>query len=105
MPVPSDTNELPADLDNSNAKKCGKCGAAANLKDGSGYCRPCNAEYQRNYKGVKETQARGAGYAEGVEAFRRFLIERFQGYKIQRFSGPEIAGIIGTTPGPPAPRN
>lgn len=80
-----------------DSKTCARCTAPAK-KDG--YCGPCRAAYQREYEQIRAAQARGAGFAEGVEAMRKTLADEFQRIGMSMVSCLEVSRAIREAPAP-----
>jgi hypothetical protein len=72
--------------------RCGKRDAAPGGKDY--WCLECRAEYQRNYRSADEIRARARGWNEGVEAFRKALIQRFGQSGSGVYMGHEVATLV-----------
>jgi hypothetical protein len=80
---------------------CAKCGNSCEPGSSRGWCKPCNAEYQRGYEKTKKEMTESRGYAAGVSAMRDYLIKNFAQYGSSgHFTGYEIADIIHRVKGP-----
>jgi hypothetical protein len=81
--------------------KCAKCGESCEPGSSRGWCKGCNAAYQREYERTKKEMTESRGYAAGVSAMRDYLIKNFDKYgSAGMFSGYEIADIIRRVKGP-----
>ena len=94
----STVTESPEDL-----RKCSRCEKPLDTTGFPKWCKACQASYRREYNSTRKQMAETRGFAAGVAAMRKFLVDRFGGYRIQHFSGPEIAGIIQRCDGPDLP--
>jgi hypothetical protein len=80
-------------------KLCSKCGKEP--AGPKGMCKPCAAEYQREYNKTRDEMAFRRGFAAGVEAQRKDYVDRWLWFPNDAMvTCAEVAKVLAETPRP-----
>lgn len=79
---------------------CSKCSGPLDTSGAPLWCKSCRAQYQRDYKAIREEMSESRGYASGISAMREHLSKQFERLGSGTFSGYEAAQLIRQARGP-----
>lgn len=92
---------MPASLQCTRRKQNGiVCGSPLDHENYPRWCSQCRADYNREYRGLRDQMQNGKGFAAGVTAMREVLVSEFMAQGSVGFSGYEVAILINQAPGP-----
>lgn len=79
--------------------KCLKCGENPALV-GQSWCTACKTDHQRSRQNIVLEQAEGRGFAWGLDAMAKTLIDEFSRFPGVKVTMDEAARIVGQAPRP-----